>query len=167
MRLLPIAKKQGLVLQRSRLGLVSALRPTVLSPPPPCIGKKGYRSTMCKEAPSCSSSWLLESKVILILSLVRGANPNSRWRIGSEQFCGKGNVCCWRKHSLRWLQALLGLGRFTLVQALSWSCLGDFWVGGGDCWNAGWPLASSRCWEWNPGNTQRSFCWTGPWYIFR
>lgn len=33
MRLLPIAKKQGLVLQRSRLGLVSALRPTVLSPP--------------------------------------------------------------------------------------------------------------------------------------
>lgn len=75
-------------------------RPSFCSTPhcfvffPPCIGKKGSRSTMYKETPNCSSSWLLESKVILILSLVRGANPNSRWRIGSEQFCGKGNVCC-------------------------------------------------------------------------
>lgn len=70
-------------------------RPSFCSTPhcfvfPSCIGKKGCRSTMFKEAPNCSSSWLLESKVILILSLVRGANPNSRWRIGSEQFLWEG-----------------------------------------------------------------------------
>lgn len=49
MRLLPIAKKQGLVLQRSRLGLVSALRPTVLFFYPLALVRRGAAQPCIKK----------------------------------------------------------------------------------------------------------------------
>lgn len=56
-------------------------------------GVPALPEAMSREVAVPNSSWPLSSEVVLNLVL-GGPFQLPRWRIGSEQFCGKGNGCC-------------------------------------------------------------------------
>lgn len=108
-------QRNSLFLQHSRPGLISTVLPTYLFIFALVGGGTALPTAMRRGTAISSSSWPFGAWE-RFLDWWCAACSDPRWRDGSQRLCcGKGNVCCWRKHSLHWLPALLGVGRFCPV----------------------------------------------------